>query len=200
VSTKSLPPIFQAILAGSTKHAMLKGGKVTDLSIPYKDGPHVYATDGVIAVRFDPREAGIKVLGVARARFSLAGTINEYASGKFKASPVKLPSVEATARCRWCDGRVVGECPDCDGSGRVRNYEIVVLPGGLKLGAGYVALLREHKATVYPPVGPNAKTRPVRFLVDLPDKADAIEGYLMPIAPVVKTKPVARKRKARVKA
>jgi hypothetical protein len=178
-----LPAIFRECVAPYTVRY--------DLTRPWVAGDHVYATDGRILVR-------VPVAGLAPGTLGPlwnAAAMFDRHPGRY-AEPIVLPEPggpESTpcAICKGggqleCDARgaygpgagpLAFECPVCDGSGRVINWESTPVADGYALSARFVHLLRRHGAAVHLPLAPDGSTPsdvPAYFV------AGPVEGLVMP--------------------
>jgi hypothetical protein len=184
---EGLPPIFRECV---DRHVPRY-----DLSTPWREGGHIYATTGRICVRI-----AVEALEghVALAQRPAARTTDDSRrtppvvllfdealawTTRLRALPAESPPpTRACEECRgsgWFDSRLGMACEDCDGTGTWRNSERVEVAPGYFLAAHFVDLLRRHECRVWIPARlERDNQRPARFL-----DPHGTEGLVMPMTP-----------------
>lgn len=160
-----------------------------DLSAPWADRGHIYATDGRILARVPGGsvlpDVLLRIRGVERVPRNVPEMFDEHAPLRGVAFDLPEPTGPETVPCDQCKGvgrhgwdaafgtPVPGdedECSECDGTGRWPNWEPLEVAPGLWMSTRFIRLLRRHGAVVHRPHG----TGPAYFA------AGIVEGLVMP--------------------
>lgn len=154
-----------------------------DLSTPYLQGEHVYATNGSIAVRCPVTLTLFSACGAVPCREGsrrVKGVVEVFGGSIFRTEPFALPAESEVPKCAECKGTGrlgPGPCTVCRGCGLGdRDPDRIGHPIGDGVGIVYrvLAPLYKHNALVFPNAMFTPK-EPFRFTVG----DGGIEGRFM---------------------
>jgi hypothetical protein len=117
----SLPPIFASCVNMEVTHRL-------PIAEPFRQGDHVYATNGRIAVRIPLAAAPGAEIAPESDKPKMSAIFND--QGPWQDEPLRLPKVKVQdcPRCKGSRIQPAGTCPECDGGGEDESAALCECP------------------------------------------------------------------------